>query len=367
MQPDVTRRQFLVRGAAAAIGLGSAGAGLANDGAERTPDGSASKDMITPAVQERIDRGLKYLADHQRANGSFGENRFDGNVAVTSLCALSLMAAGNQPGRGRFGKNVTDALNYVYDCGDEDRAHPGYLNHAPASPQGPMYSHGFGTLFLGEVHGMIPDRELQTKVRKRLKEAVEVIIHSQNPEGGWRYTPDPKDADISVTICQIMALRSARNAGIVVPKSTADRCIEYVKACQDANGGFRYMKQGTPPAFARTAAGVVALFSAGVYKGPEIERGLHYLTQWRPNPRIARPDIHGMHYYYGQYYAAQAMWIAGGDYWKNWFPPIRDELMELGRMRNDGAWTDSNCSHYATAMACLVLQVANNYLPIFQK
>ena len=34
-----------------------------------------------------------------------------------------------------------------------------------------------------------------------------------------------------------------------------------------------------------------------------------------------------MHYFYGHYYAAQAMWTAGGDYWAEWYPPIRDELL----------------------------------------
>ena len=33
------------------------------------------------------------------------------------------------------------------------------------------------------------------------------------------------------------------------------------------------------------------------------------------------------HYYYGHYYAAQAMWIRGGDDWNTWYPAIRDELV----------------------------------------
>ncbi|NDE64156.1 MAG: prenyltransferase, partial [Chlamydiae bacterium] len=49
----------------------------------------------------------------------------------------------------------------------------------------------------------------------------------------------------------------------------------------------------------------------------------------------------------------------------DWFPYIRDEL--ITRQRPDGSWFDQVCGHYATAMACLVLQTPNNYLPIFQK
>jgi hypothetical protein len=72
-----------------------------------------------------------------------------------------------------------------------------------------------------------------------------------------------------------------------------------------------------------------------------------------------------MHYFYGHYYAVQAMWTAGGNYWKEWYPAIRDEL--LSRQNPDGSWLDQICSHYGTAMACIILQVPNNYLPILQK
>ena len=55
---------------------------------------------------------------------------------------------------------------------------------------------------------MTPGNEVRTK----LQAAVKLIVDSQNPEGGWRYQPVPTDADISVTICQIMALRAEETA-----------------------------------------------------------------------------------------------------------------------------------------------------------
>ena len=86
----------------------------------------------------------------------------------------------------------------------------------------------------------------------------------------------------------------------------------------------------------------------------------------RRNRPVGGPMNHlDIHYFYGHYYATQAMWAAGGDYWKEWFPFIRDEL--VGRQYNDGFWVDGICIHYATAMACIILQVPNNYLPILQR
>ncbi len=133
------------------------------------------------------------------------------------------------------------------------------------------------------------------------------------------------------------------------------------------------MQQGGPTGFARTAAGVVALYSAGVYKGEAVQKGLDYLFRFcRPGNMAQQPfgrDFRDMqlHYYYGHYYAAQAMWTAGGRYWQEWYPAIRDELINHPEHR-DGCWYDRRiCTHYATAMACIILQIPNNYLPIFQR
>ena len=71
-----------------------------------------------------------------------------------------------------------------------------------------------------------------------------------------------------------MALRAAHNAGLFVPNETIDRATDYVKRCQNADGGFMYMlSAGGDSAFPRSAAAVVALNSAGIYRGPEIDQG----------------------------------------------------------------------------------------------
>ena len=235
-----------------------------------------------------------------------------------------------------------------------------------------MYGHGFATLFLAEVYGMVNDPRLRNQLRQTLHESVQLIISAQNNDGGWRYQPRPGDADLSVTLCQIMALRAARNAGIAVPKTVADNCTRYVKDCQDLHntGGFRYQKHGGGPGFARTAAGVVALYSAGIYEGESVEKGLKYLRLYKPGN--AQGGFLGnleqqMHYFYGHYYAVQAMWIRGGEYWREWYPAIRNEL--LASRQANGSWDMSIQlgSHYSTAMALIILQVPNNYLPILQR
>ncbi|HEX7379566.1 MAG TPA: prenyltransferase/squalene oxidase repeat-containing protein [Pirellulales bacterium] len=237
----------------------------------------------------------------------------------------------------------------------------GLVAVAGASGDRPMYGHGFATLFLAETYGM----SAKAEIRERLAKAVDLIVHTQNHEGGWRYQPVRNEADISVTICQIMALRAARNAGIFVPRETIDRCVQYVKKCQNPDGGFMYTIEGGPSAFPRSAAGVVALHSAGIYRGPEIEKGLAYLMEFAPNRDLIAYNREA-HFFYAHYYAVQAAWHAGGNHWRQWYPAIRDELLARQRA-DDGAWMDPIGQEYGTAMACVILQMPNNYLPILQR
>jgi hypothetical protein len=229
-----------------------------------------------------------------------------------------------------------------------------------AVDHGPMYGHGFATLFLAEAYGTSPRPE----VREKLSRAVDLIVRTQNDQGGWRYQPVKFDADLSVTICQIMALRAARNAGVKVPKATVDRAIEYVKKSQNADGGFSYQLNQPVSAFPRSAAGVCSLYNCGIYSGPEIERGLRYVLRGLPGAKNNDPFMGGF-YFYGNYYASQAMFIAGGEYWKKWWPAISTDMVK--KQGRDGSWSGEAGQEFGTAMACIVLQIPNRYLPILQR
>ncbi len=347
---SVNRRRFLLRTTGWCVGM-RGGVCFC-----RAQDKRADRagDMLLPNVKKAIRSGLDYLAAHQNEDGSFGGDGYRRNVAVISLAGLAFMANGSAPGRGPYGKQITRCVTYLLNHAQDS----GFVFAAGSTSHGPMYGHGFATLFLAEVYGMWPDSD----VREKLVKAVRLIVNTQNDEGGWRYQPERREADISVTICQIMAVRAARNAGIYVSNETIDRCTNYVKRCQNADGGFAYMLPGGESAFPRTAAGVVALYSAGIYEGDEVSRALNYLMRHKPTS-----DASGIenHFFYGHYYAVQAMWHAGGNYWRGWYPAIRDVL--LARRKEDGSWFDQICPEYGTAMACLILQMPDNYLPIFQR
>ncbi|NOT02772.1 MAG: terpene cyclase/mutase family protein [Phycisphaerales bacterium] len=325
----------------------------------QSPDAApppAADSTATPNEQNveslaAIERGLKWLADNQERDGSFGgQSHYGKHVGITGLAGLAFLSHGDTPGRGRYGRSINGCLDFIIAHGSES----GLL--AAETSHGPMYGHGFAVLFLAEVYGMAERDDL----RETLRKSVRLIVNTQNEEGGWRYQPVRNDADISVTVCQIMALRAARNTGIFIDKSVVDRGVEYVLRMQNPDGGFRYMGESGTSAFARSAAAVAALQYAGIYRGDAVERGLQYCKAFVP------PDEHSVgHYFYGHYYAAQAMFLAGDDYWTSWWPAIRDEL--LAKQDEDGGWEGQAGKEYGTAMALIILQIPTRLLPIFQK
>ncbi len=321
---------------------------------------NAAQDEITPALDVSIARALRYLDAQQQTDGSWSGGRFGKNVAITSLACLALMGDGNTPSRGEHARAIRSGLDFVL----ANAAENGLI--AAEAANGPMYGHGFATLFLGEAYGMTAgggDTALSGRLHETLVKAIRLIERTQNDEGGWRYNPVPYDADVSVTICQVMALRSARNAGIEVKKEVIDKAVDYIRRCQNVDGGFKYQLETGSSAWPRSAAGVASLFYAGIYEDQAIDKGVGYLH------RVAKPGTprsSRAHFFYGHYYAVQAMYLAGGDDWEAWWPAIRQELIE-GQL-DDGSWEDRTVGPaYATAMSLIILQMPKRYLPIFQK
>lgn len=313
-------------------------------------------------------RAIKWLAEHQGSDGSWGSQRYERNTGITGFVVLAFLSQGHLPGQGEYGECLDRAKKFLVRSGRDD----GYL----IGPKGGnMYCHGMATLALAELSGGTGDREL----RPVLKKAVDLIVGSQNKEGGWRYSPQPNDADISVTIMQVMALRAAKNGGASVPEKTLKNAIAYIKTLQhDATGGFCYQRKSDGPGFARTAAGVCSLLFAGEYESKEVTRGLEYLSQFdlalekplpRKNGEVEKKPVPNEHFWYGQYYAAHAMHQAGGKYWREWYPTLCSVLLK--NQSPDGHWNWKNHEgvgdDYMTAIAVITLSIPAGYVPIFQR
>lgn len=325
---------------------------------------------ITPRIQRAVDNGLAWLASRQNPNGSWtcpiGYKLMDNylgkdgdHVGVTGLAGLAFMGSGSLPHRGRYGREMAAALDFVLGC---VRAEDGYITFQSSR----MYEHAFAALFLAEVYGMTPRED----VKRALKSAANLLVRAQNPDGGWRYQPTPFDADLSVTVSTLQALRAARNVGIAVPRSTIDQAVRYIRRCASDDGSYSYQlgPQDTRTSFALTACGVVSMYSLGDYHSREVLQGVEWLAGARG--RQMEPAWGQFHYFYGHYYAAQAFYLARGSAWSAYWARVSDEIVrnqtENGLAPRDH-WNDDVGPTYATAMACIILQIPCEYLPIFQK
>ena len=179
--------------------------------------GSASPLTVSPEQEAAVNAGLAWLANEQQADGSwsckigykvnesYSYDREMGHVGVTSLACIAFLAGGHLPGRGEYGEVVEKGLEFILASVKGD----GYISRYGSR----MYSHAFATLFLAEIYGMTH----RDDVRLNLQKAVDFIVKSQNAQGGWRYEPYAPESDMSIVVCQVLALRAAR-----IPASITD-------------------------------------------------------------------------------------------------------------------------------------------------
>lgn len=317
-------------------------------------DEAGQEDMfleLTPQSEEAIRAGLEYLAKTQLPNGAW-VSEFGPNVGVNSLVLLAFLATGNVPEQGEYAEVIDRGINWLLA-----RAQPsGLIHEQDGASHGPMYEHALATLYLSQIYGMSNRPEIPSVVQA----AVRVIVSSQNNEGGWRYQPHSRDADISVTVMQILALRSAQRAGMHVPAETIENAIKYVNSCAVHGGGFLYQVNSGDPNYGRTGAGVTSLQVCGITDSDEVRKGLQYLMA-----NIGQ-DVMMQHYHYAVYYSGQAVYLAKNPrWWQQWFPPIREQV--LSQQTPEGYWPANTGNSYGTATMLLTLAIPYRYLPIYQR
>ncbi len=158
---------------------------------------------------------------------------------------------------------------------------------------------------------------------------------------------------------------------LVEEVSTVDRAVEYVKKSREAEGrnaGLYYYKiygearYRKLHEYAINAAALTALLSAGIYDEELHTPALTFLAGEYPRIRTTH-----FYYWYGNYYASQAFFHFGGERFTRWYSRIQGDL--LITQYADGSWlnTVGPGDEFSTAVACIILQIPKQYLPIFQR
>lgn len=309
---------------------------------------------LTEEAEKAIDRGLAFLLANQNPDGSWSSENGDFAIAGTSLGLMAFMVKGHFPGFGRYGAALDRAKDYL-------------LKRSQDSPTGAMgvkmYEIGLFTIAMSELWGMTKDPADNDKIQVALERAVQIILRSQSPLGGWRYAPRPDAGqDTSVTAMVFVSLASAREAGILVPTETIERVTGYLRdqVWDERTGGFGY--QGPGFTIACTAGGVYAAQLAGNRETPWVEAALAALEN---NPQMFSRKDNG-HFYYSNYYAMQAMVQAGDERYAKWYPKVRDALISL--QQPNGSWQEQEQDYpHKTPMAIIILGTPHRYIPVYQR
>lgn len=328
----------------------------------------------TGESEAAVARGLMWIArnqspdGHWAIDGAFKDKGTPNDVAGTAFGLLPLLAGGKahkllkgqKASENPYDKTVMRGLEFLKRRQDPRKGDFG----------GGMYAHGLATIAMCEAYGMTQDPNLRPYAQK----AVNFIVFAQHPSnGGWRYAPG-QEGDTSVTGWQVMALKSAQMAGLVVPSQTMQKAIYFLNSCMDPNNkGYGYTGVGSTATM--SAVGLLCrqyLQAWGPQKLEMIEGVKNHIRPGQPNPKALQKNV----YFY--YYATQVMHHYGGEAWKEWNKGMREGLIATQDRNKDtpnyGSWNSQGDPHggaggrlMVTSLNLLTLEVYYRYLPLYYR
>jgi hypothetical protein len=323
----------------------------------------------TSATEGAVALGLKWLARQQRPNGlwslsgPYGDGaRTENFDAATAMALLAFQGAGHthlgsysQP----FQKVVADGWGALLKRQQLDGS---FFDDGP--DQHRFYTHAQCSIALCELYGMTGDKSL----RKPAQAAIDYLVQTQQPAGGWKYTPDYGN-DLSVTGWVVMALQSARMAGLEVPSETLERIRLFLDSVSKDDGRTYAYEPRLGPGLAMTAEGLLCRQYLGWrHTDPRLQGGVDLLVDNLPNWNRGERNV----YYW--YYATQVCHHMHGHWWEEWNGAMRQMLPanqeQRGRERGSwdptgDRWGSNGGRLYTTCLSIYILEVYYRHLPIY--
>lgn len=331
-------------------------------------------DPVPRDVREVYEAGIRYLLATQDESGAWKDGQ--AGPGVTGMAVMVLLASGEDPNFGPYRRPIRKALRSMMLEQDPDT---GFLGSSRGHDS--MYQHGFGMLALAEAYGVVDDRALWSEVPemkgrgvgRSLGQALELAARCAvtsakgNSYGAWRYSPDAKDADTSVSGAVLMGLLAARNAGVEVPDETIDKAIKYYATMTGPNGQVGYSGSPGGGSDAVTSIAVLVTAIARQKSLPHYGRSLGYLKG------RSRAGEAGMEGYptYTRYYRAQALFQGDVEAWEEWNARLVQELKKLQDKQGSFAGFAGRGGGFGgtvdTALALLALAVNYKFLPVYER
>lgn len=304
----------------------------------------------TPRPRTNIDiavnTGLDFLVRKQRADGSIVATTLNSkNIqAYTAFAGMAFISQGSTCKFGRYAPQLRKCVDYLLECQNAKGCFSDDYHQT--------YVHAFCIIFLCEIYG---ESHRDQDIKKAIARGTILICRTQGLDGGWRYSYPSADSDVTVTACQVLALRAARNTGFYIPHSVIEKAKKYIMLLQEPNGSFKYTINYKNRDSGLTACATLALNNIGLHYEKAVERAR--INLWKTEP----PNSNRMYY---RYYATAVAKQEGRERFEWWYNKISVELLK--EMDKD-SWSGEEDSVYCTAVACIILQSRNDFLPVFQE
>ncbi len=378
------------------VGPGAAGAfGHRTGGGRRYRAGAYGGSQ---ASESAVEAALKWFAIHQSPNGQWDVDAYPNNCQREGQRC--------EPGRGHVGPGADAACTgYALLCylgAGYDHLHmsrwrqvvKGGIEWLVASQQadggwGRNYENGVCAMALAEAYGLSGDAAL----REPAQRAADHLIALQAKDGpadsgyaglGWDYKrPNPNRIDSSVSGWCVMALKSAKAAGLDT-KGSLEGCKRWLEgAWRSCNPEWETLTQYDRSYFPYTwnasadtfehqrlpCVGLLAAVFLGHRRGDVLLESLANTVVEEQLPAGYPCNT------YWLYYNTLGIFQVGGERWERWNEQVRDML--VGAQRNeggcfDGSWDFAGTRFHghetgrllSTAYCCLSLEVYYRYLPM---
>jgi hypothetical protein len=331
---------------------------------------SKSSVATNPAIAVAVQKGARWLASVQGADGGWGQDGGDssnarngaglesqGNdVANTAIAALALLRAGDQ-----YRLNLERALDFILRRVEASPADGLSITDGKQTQVqrklGPYIDTFVASMLLAQVDGTFSNA-INARIRSGLEKCVAKIERNQMPDGSWNYAGGW--APVLGTSLASRSLYEAGKKGVTVNQSVMSRADAYaVKSQKDLAAGGVGAGSGVVRHFAGGVGGVAARSTSGQVPLYHDAQALEQLSRTPESRAKNAKEIDainrklsdsrfvegygsiGGEEFFSYLNISDSLRRSSGKAWSEWHSMISQKILKL--QNDNGTWAGHHC------------------------